>query len=115
MYVTFPKGSKAPHQNVDTQQEIGRDRFIPKATEGKDGGVGHGSGPLETFPPTRKHTTFSTASHHVSSHKPWAKGGGNKQVSFTAPKSRTKFATETHVGKDKFCPKTKSDYGVGGI
>ena len=47
--------------------------------------------------------------------KPYASGGGNEQVSFTAPKSRTKFGTEKSCGKDQFTPKEKSTYGVGGV
>ena len=109
--VTFPKPSPTPGQNVDTPQEIGRTKFVPK---GK-GGVGHGSGHLETKPPTKKHVTLSTDKHHAQMRKDWASGGGSKQVSFTAPKSRTKFGTEKSHGKDQFVPKSKSSYGTGGV
>ena len=115
MYTTYPKGSKAPNQDVDTQQEIGRDRFVPSGTLGKDGGVGPGSGHLETKPPTKKHVTLSTQKHHANMAPKYANGGGNAQVSFTAPKGRTKFGTEKSCGKDQFTPKGKSDYGVGGV
>jgi len=116
MYSTAPKGSKAPNQNVDTQQEIGKDRFVPKAAEGKDGAVrASGSGRLERKPPTKKGVSLSTQKHHANQRPPYAKGGGNDQVSFTAPKSRTKFGTEKSCGKDQFTPKTTSKYGVGGV
>jgi len=115
MFETFPKGSKTPHQNVDTQQEIGTDRFIPGTGNcGKDATPGKPSG--KTSYPSRNRTpSISTQKHHANTRGPWASGGGNKQVSFTAPKSRTRFGTEKEVGKDKFVPKTKSDYGVGGV
>jgi hypothetical protein len=75
--------------------------------------VGHPSGKTG-YPPTKKHVNLDTGKVKTNMHSPWAKGGGNKQVSFTAPKSRMKFATEKHCGKDKFVPKEKSKYGVGG-
>ncbi len=114
MYTTYPKGSKAPNQNVDTQQEIGRDRFVPGGMQSKDGGVGPASGKT-SYPPTKKHVTLSTQKHHATMAPKFAKGGGDAQVSCTAPKGRTKFGTEKHCGKDKFVPDEKSDYGVGGV
>lgn len=112
---TYVKGSKAPNQNTDTPQEIGRDKFVPKTAGGKDGAVGPGSGKLEKFPPTKKHVTTSTGKHRARMAPAPAKGGGNKQVSFTAPKSRVKFSTEKSCGKNEFIPKKACDYGVGGV
>ena len=112
---TYPKGSKTPHQNVDTPQEIGTDRFVPQTAGGKDATPGHPSG-RTSYPPTKKHVTVSTQRHHANMRKPYANGGGNAQVSFAAPKGkRTSFGTEKEVGKDGFVPKTKSDYGTGGV
>lgn len=108
---TYPKGSKAPHQNVDTPQEIGRDRFVPKG----NGGVGHPSGKT-SYPPTKQHVTLSTDKTHANMHKAWAKGGGSAQKSFTAPKSRMKFATEKAGDtRDRFVPESTSKFGVGGV
>jgi len=107
---SYVKKSKTPNQNTDTPQEIGRDRFVPK---GK-GGIGPGSGHLETKPPTKKHVDLDTGKVKTNLRKPWAKGGGNTQVSFTAPKSRTKFATEKSCGKDEFTPGMRK-YGTEGV
>lgn len=114
MYVTYDKGTKAPHQKVCNPQEVGRDKFVPKGKGGKDATPGHPSGKT-SYPPTKQHVTLSTDKHNANMRQGWAKGGGNKQVSFTAPKSRKSFGTEKSVGKDQFVPKTKSDYGVGGV
>lgn len=114
MYETYPKGSRTPNQNVTNPQEIGKDRYVPKMAGGKDGKPGEPSGKT-SYPPNGRKNGMSTDKHHTNVRGPWAKGGGNKQVSFAAPKSRTKFGTEKSCGKDEFVPKTKSTYGVGGV
>ena len=107
----YVKKGRTPNQGVDTQQEIGKDRFAPK---GKGGVPGHASGKT-SYPGSKRSVSISTQKHHANTRGPWAKGGGDKQVSFTAPKSRTKFGTEKRVGKDKFVPDEKPRYGVDGV
>jgi hypothetical protein len=113
--VTYKKGSKAPHQNVDTSQQIGKDKYVPKSAGGKDATPGHPSGKT-SYPSTNRNVSFSTDKHHANRRAPYAKGGPDKQVSFTSPKKRMGFGTEKHVGKDKFrCHDKNPTYGTGGV
>lgn len=115
---SFVKGSKAPHQNTDTPQEVGRDKFVPKSAAGaKDGGVGPASGKT-SYPPTKQHVNLDTGKVKTNTRKPWAKGGGDKQVSCTAPKNGNQqgpnFSTEKKIGRSEFVPGSRR-YGVDGI
>lgn len=101
-YLTYPKGSPTPNQNVDTNQTIGNDQFTPK---GKGGVPGHPSGKTSYPGTTKSRVTLSTDKHRAMLHADWAKGGNGQHFTTTAPGSRPRFGTEKSVGRDGFIPK----------
>jgi hypothetical protein len=108
---TFPKPGGRSQQRFDTQQQIGKDQFVPKGRGGVPNPAETGGGAhVERVGNSKAGVTLSTAKHQAKRRGPFVKTSGAAQTSSerkTGQYSKPKLGTEERKPKDYFVPTNK--------